>query len=65
MRNLRLFAAVLFCVTVIAFARLYRHSASEPFSLEKMFSVENVGEVIMINAIAAAILAAGLWLWKR
>ena len=30
-----------------------------------MFSVENVGEVIMINAIAAAILAAGLWLWKR
>lgn len=65
MKKLKIFVVVLLCVTVIAFARLYRHTATEPFTLERMFSKENVLEVAAINAIAAVILAVGLWLWKR
>jgi preprotein translocase subunit SecG len=65
MKKLRIFVVVLFCVTVIALARLYSHTATEPFTLERMFSRENVLEVAAINAIAAVILAVWLWLWKR
>jgi hypothetical protein len=52
-------------VTVIAVVRLYRHTASEPFSFELVFSKENIVEVVIINAVAAVILAIGLWLWKK
>lgn len=65
MKKLRIFVVVLLCVTVIALARLYRHTATEPFTLERMFSRENVLEVAAINTIAAVILAVWLWLWKR
>jgi hypothetical protein len=65
MKKLRLFVVVLLCVTVIALARLHMHTATEPFTLERMFSKENVLEVAAINAIAAVILAVWLWLWKR
>lgn len=65
MKNLRVYAIVLLCVTVIAFARLFRHIANEPFSMEKMFSKENILEVVTINAVVAIVLAIGFWLWKK
>lgn len=65
MKNLRVYTVVLLCVTVIAFARLFRHIANEPFSIERLFSKENVLEVAVINAVAAIVLAIGMWLWKR
>ena len=65
MKSLRVYTVVLLCVTVIAFARLFRHIANEPFSIERLFSKENVLEVAVINAVAAIVLAIGMWLWKR
>ena len=65
MKNLRVYTVVLLCVTVIAFARLFRHIANEPFSIERLFSQENVLEVAVINVVAAIVLAIGMWLWKR
>ena len=64
-KKFNLFVIVIICVTVIAIVRLYRHTASEPFSFELIFSKENVIEVVMINAVAAVILTIGLWLWKK
>lgn len=65
MKSLRVYTVVLLCVTVIAFARLFRHIANEPFSIERLFSKENVLEVAVINLVAAIVLAIGMWLWKR
>lgn len=65
MKNLRVYGIVLLCVTVIAFARLFRHVANEPFSMERIFSKENILEVVTINVVVAIVLAIGLWLWKK
>jgi hypothetical protein len=64
-KNLRVYTIVLLCVTVIAFARLFRHIANEPFSIERMFSKENVLEVVAINLVVAVALAITMWLWKK
>lgn len=64
-KNLRVFIVVLLCVTVIALARLFRHIANEPFSIDRMFSIENVLEVLAINFVVAAVLGIAMWLWKK
>jgi fluoride ion exporter CrcB/FEX len=63
--KIRTVAIVVAALAVIVVARLSQHLAGQPFSWEALFSRENIVEVLIINVIAAFLIGALIFLWKR
>jgi hypothetical protein len=63
--KIRIVAIVAAALAVIIVARLFKHLAGWPFSWEALFSRENIVEVLIINVIAAFLIGALIFLWKR